>query len=176
MGRPQVTRGVTGQNDLCLCAFFFPEIQDAAKGGVVWRGVCRHTKTAKNRQNHQNRQHHQWSRWVCCQACFSRANVCCHCGWQETAQTAKTVKTAKTVNATHPLDHTPPLQRLEKCFPRCWHRSLHDAAAKQQSLLTFHELWTNSLAPKRGFAHVTAVAVSVFPSFLPSMRSWEQKK
>ena len=71
------------------------------RGGVVWGGVSPH-------QNRQNRQNRQWSRGACWQTCFSRANVCCHCGWQETTRTAKPVKTAKTVKRyTPPRPHPP---------------------------------------------------------------------
>ena len=87
-----------------LGAFFFKMPQ---RGGVVWGGVSPH-QNRQNRQNRQSRQNRQRSRGACCQSCFSRANVCCHCGWQETAKTAKTVKTAKTAKRyTPPRPHTP---------------------------------------------------------------------
>ena len=34
---------------------------------------------------------HQNSKKVCCHACFSRAVVCCHWGWEEAVETAKTI-------------------------------------------------------------------------------------
>ena len=89
----------------CLFAVFFLGFSGCRKGGVWFGGACRHTKTAKTVKTAETAKTVKRSTGAaCCHSCFSRANVCYHCGWQEPTRTAKTVETAKTVKC-----YTPPL-------------------------------------------------------------------
>ena len=90
----------------------FSHFQDAAKGGCGLGGVCRHTKTAKTVKTAKNRQTLHRSRGACCQSCFPGPMSAVIAAGKKPPEPPKPSKPS---NATHPLDHTPPLQHLDIC-------------------------------------------------------------